>query len=382
MHRLVGNGMDHDDAALLHAMTQRGVKWAEAAEVIGNAKLELAAEAAASRHFASARTHFWHAAAALRFAQSPLIYDEPLKVAIYRRAQEAFARGAALGDPPYSKLTIPFDQSVLFGWLMTPPGIVQPPVVIVFGGADGWREEYHNAGLALIERGIATLLLDGPGQGETRILGGLHLQRNVERAFSAAIRFLIEDHRVGDRIGIWGNSLGGCFAARAASSDRLISACCVNGGTWMPMEILTRFPRFIDRMRAMTGQSDPEQARALLDAHTLHREDNRIACPLLVLHGTADRLFSPERAQELAEWAPSSDKRFVLWEGGDHCVYDHTSEKHCLVADWFAAKLSISEGNRLTRGREAFEQAEGPIAYQRPSLSHLGRATVRPAVLF
>ncbi len=94
---------------------------------------------------------------------------------------------------------------------MRPRGVMAPPVVIIFGGADGWREEYHGAGLALVERGVAALLLDGPGQGETRILGGLHLQPGIERAFAAAIRFLIADERVSDLVGRMGQQLGRVF---------------------------------------------------------------------------------------------------------------------------------------------------------------------------
>lgn len=340
MQRIVGNGMDHDDAARVHALAQSGVRWTEAAEAVGEAKLTLAEAALSAGRTVSARMYFWHAAAALRFAQSPLIFDDEQKVALYRRAHDAFARGAGLAAPPYETVAIPFAEAWLHGWLMLPPGSsAPPPVVILFGGADGWREEYHEAGRALLERGVAALLLDGPGQGKTRILGGLHLGPGVERAFSAAVGFLLADGRVGARVGVWGNSLGGCFAARTASTDPRVAACCVNGGSWLPGEVLNRFPRFIDRFRAMTGETDPARARAILEAHTLEPADNRIACPLLVLHGTADPLFGAERARELAEAAPSVNKRLVLWDGGDHCVYNHTAEKHALAADWFAAEL-------------------------------------------
>ena len=339
MQRLVGNGMDYDDAASLHAMAEAGVAWSDGACWLGAAKLLLARRAADDGHHVSARTHYWHAAAAFRFAQSPLIQDDERKIAIYRRALEAFSSGAALADPPYEKVAIPFAGSALHGWLMRPASIDRPPAVIIFGGADGWREEYHDGACALLARGVAALLLDGPGQGETRILGGLHLRGDPEAAYSAAVGALRSDARLSGRIGIWGNSLGGCFAARTASRDPRIAACCVNGGTWRPVEILARFPRFIDRFRAMTGAADRDEATAILGSLTLPQNANAISCPLLVLHGVPDPLFSVERAKELAEWAPSSDKNVVLWDDGDHCIYNHTAEKHCLISDWFAARL-------------------------------------------
>ena len=350
MQRVVGNGMDHDDAARVHALAASGVRWTDAAQAVGEAKLALAEAALTGGHRLAARTHFWHAAAALRFAQSPLVFDDVEKAGLYRRARDVFTRGAALAAPPYEKVAVPFGEGLLHGWLMRPQAAVHPPAVILFGGADGWREEYHDAGRALLERGMAALLLDGPGQGETRIVGRLYLQPGVERAFSAAVGFLLADNRVGERVGLWGNSLGGCFAARTASADPRVAACCVTGGTWLPGEVLARFPRFIDRFRAMTGEADPGRARTILEAHTLTQAANAIACPLLVLHGTADPLFSPERARELAAWAPSADKRLVLWEGGDHCVYNHTAEKHALAADWFADRLAAPLWSDLTLG--------------------------------
>ena len=41
-------------------------------------------------------------------------------------------------------------------------------------GADGWREAYFTGAEYLLERGLSVLLLDGPGQGETRLFGGVH----------------------------------------------------------------------------------------------------------------------------------------------------------------------------------------------------------------
>ena len=127
---------------------------------------------------------------------------------MYRRAADAFGRGGQLARPPYEKLAVPHCGGVLHGWLMRPADVQHPPTVIIFGGADGWREEYHAGALALLERGVAALLLDGPGQGETRILGGMHLHAGIEAAFSAAVTHLLahpprgrSDRRLGQQPG-------------------------------------------------------------------------------------------------------------------------------------------------------------------------------------
>ncbi len=344
IQRLIGNGMDYADAAGLHAAAARGFAWTGAACWAGEANLQRA-RAATGR--VTKRRHLFHAAACFRFAQSVLMRDTPEKAAIYIRALEAFTGGAELAEPAYDKVSIPWAGGPLLGWLIRPVGVSAPPVVITFGGADGWREEYHNGALALRDRGVATLLLDGPGQGETRILGHVRFPLGgeptpIEGAFSAVVTFLLRDSRVGERVGIWGNSLGGTLAALTASADHRLTACCVNGGSADPVRMLARFPRLATRLGAMTGVVGSDAARDMLQALTLPPEANRITCPLLVLHGGADPLFSVEEAVAIAQGAPAADRQVLLWDDGDHCLYNHTFEKHALIADWFSARLGAN----------------------------------------
>lgn len=342
VQRLVGNGMDYADAVALHEAAERGVPWTDAACWAGDANLQRAWAALAA---VTRRDHLFRAAACFRFAQSVLMRDTADKVSIYRRALEAFSAAAALAQPAYDKVEIAWGDGCLTGWLIRPPGVPAPPAVITFGGADGWREEYHDGALALRERGVATLLLDGPGQGETRILGKVYFPwrgepTGIGGAFSAAVTALLADSRLGGKVGIWGNSLGGTFAALTASSDHRIAACCVTGGSADPAKMLARFPRLAERLGAMTGTIEPGIATAMLEGLALPPTANRISCPLLVLHGGADPLFTVDEAVALAEGARSTDVEILLWDDGDHCLYNHTREKHALLADWFAARLT------------------------------------------
>ncbi len=212
-------------------------------------------------------------------------------------------------------------------------------MVIIFGGADGWKEEYHLGALHLLERGIGCLLLDGPGQGESRLFRGAFLIEPPESALSTAVSWLLERAA---RVGIWGNSLGGSFAALTASGDPRIAACCVNSGSAVPNEAFKRFPRMREKRFAMIGRRDDAFAETLFERITLPPARNRIACPLLQLHGAPDALFTLEEARPIYDAAPTDDKTLVVWEDGDHCLYNRSHEKHCLIADWFAEKLMAS----------------------------------------
>jgi len=159
-------------------------------------------------------------------------------------------------------------------------------------------------------------------------------------SWSAVVDALVREPRICGTVGIWGNSFGGYLAAVAASTDPRIAACCVNGGTIRPAELPQRHPRFIAKIQAMYGIDDRAEAFRVIEAATLPDSQlARVTCPLLVLHGTPDAVFAVDNARALYDAAGSADKSWHEWLDGDHCIYNHTAEKHALVGDWFADHL-------------------------------------------
>lgn len=340
LQRLLGNGMDYADVDELYRLVDDAAPWPDAATSLGEANLRRAEAAEADGHPASARTWYLAAAACFRVGQVPLP-DNDQKRALYRQLIAAYGAGGALADPPTEHVEIGWGDGTLYGWLLRPPGHARPPTVIVMGGFDGWREEYHVGATYLLERGIAVLLVDGPGQGETRLFGGLVMNTDVTSAFSAMVDHLLADDRLGDEVGIWGNSMGGFLAAATAAADPRIAACCVNGGTVRPAEFPERFPRTVAKAQSLLGIDDPDKALDTLRGFRLQPEDlERLRCPLLVLHGTPDQVFLVENARALYDQAGTADKTWREWPDGDHCIYNHSLDKHLLVSDWFADRLT------------------------------------------
>lgn len=64
----------------------------------------------------------------------------------------------------------------------------------------------------------------------------------------------------------------------------------------------------------------------------LHREAGNIRVPLLIVHGTADELASPEGSQDLFDRVGSSDRVFKQYEGLAHEVLNEP-EKETVLAD-------------------------------------------------
>jgi len=328
--RLLDNGMDYGDAWRLHARVEQGAAWIETAQALGEENLARAEKTLARGRRATARDAFRYAAMCFRFAQAEIVEDTDRKRALYRRLIDAFAQSARLDDPPTEKLSIAYRGAALSGWLVR-PAAAQAPVVFVFGGADAWRETYWISARYLVERGLAAFLVDLPGQGEARLFGRAYTTPDSHLALSAMADVFPERS-----LGLWGNSLGGYFAARAAATDARFAACCVNGGSARPAELLERFPAFIEKFRAMAGATDERSARAVFSALAL---EEAVRCPVLVLHGMRDRIFLLPGAREIHDRAASADRTLRVWEDGEHCLYNYAHEKHCLVADWFAERL-------------------------------------------
>lgn len=338
--RLLGNGMDHADVVELYRRVDEGERWQHAAAELGDRDVERARRAERRGHLVSARSWYLAGSACYRFGQVPLLDSDPLKTTMYRSLVDAYAHAGRLTDPAVEHVDIPWGGGHLMGWLLRPRAAVPPPTVIVVGGFDGWREEYHTGATYLVERGIAVLLVDGPGQGETRLFGGLTMGLDVTDAFSAMVDHVQRDTRLADRVGIWGNSMGGFLAAAAAAADSRIDACCVNGGTVSPVEFPRRFPRVVDKIALLLGADDPDRAMQTLARLTLSYEDlSRLRCPLLVLHGTPDQVFLVENARRLHDGAAAADKTWLEWPDGDHCLYNHSLQKHTAIADWFSDRL-------------------------------------------
>ena len=200
IQRLCGNGMDFADAVHLHEMANLLIPWVDASCAIGRANRRKAEQAEADGNITTAVARYQYSAAAYRFAQSPLMSDTAEKILIYKQALSAFSQAARLLPKQYEKVGIEFGDNAMTGWLIRKPSIDNPPsqsIVIIFGGADGWREEYHQGAMRILDRGVSVFLLDLPGQGETRLLNRLFLRPKVEAAIGAVINWL--RHYAGSR---------------------------------------------------------------------------------------------------------------------------------------------------------------------------------------
>jgi len=180
--RLTDCGMDPADARRLLADTAAGTPWDDAAESLADAQLDRARTANDTGHPVTARQAYRFASAALMFAQMAHQTDTPRKRDLYARHTAATAEIAGL-----ERVEVPYRSGILTGWLCLPHTRSAEATVVVWGGLSGWGAAYLPVAGAYTARGLACLLAEGPGQGESRLSHGLYTDERVTEGYA---RFL------------------------------------------------------------------------------------------------------------------------------------------------------------------------------------------------
>lgn len=332
--RMLDYGMDYADILGLRSLTDAGAGWDEAAERLATARHEGGRAARRAGHLATAHAAFRSAAADLLVAQMAFNDDAPRKVQLYRRFAAAVADAGAVSEPLWERVRLPFGGGHLFGLLIR-PALPALGTVIVFGGQSGWGAAYLKAADALNARGLAAFLVEGPGQGESRMTGGLFLDVDVRVAYSAFVDHVLADTSLGGRVGLWGNSMGGLYAATTAAADQRVSAVCVNGAPARPR--LLGFRTFDEQAAAMLGTLDRAAVAATFERLAL-RPDDRISGSVLVLHGARDPIVTLEEQRPFLD-AALGESTLRVWDDGEHTIYNHADERTAYVADWFIDHL-------------------------------------------
>lgn len=205
LERLMGYSMDYADAIELRARVLDGQSWQDAATALAQTCIDRLS-AAPEEFSAPTRVAYLRRASALtRMSQVMMLSDTPERRQIYRRAADLYAQAADIaGDR--ERLAVGTDQGTLAGWLV-PAGTHAVASAVVLGGVEGWAMDFDSTGVALAERGVDAFMLDGPGQGESRMNNGAYLTAGWLDTYRRVVDEL-ERRAPGRPIGVIGNSMG------------------------------------------------------------------------------------------------------------------------------------------------------------------------------
>jgi hypothetical protein len=204
-------------------------------------------------HLVSARASYLRASNYFRAAFAFLIGEpvDPRLVAAYRRHRAAFEAAVALMSPSAERITIPYNDAALHGYLFRTADDRSPrPTLIITGGYDSTAEEtYFFSGAAAVERGYTCIVFDGPGQGSAIIENGTVFRPDWEAVVGPVVDYSLTRPEVdAARIALMGISFGGYLAPRAASRESRLAACIADPGEFSLFEeFKSRMPGFIAR---------------------------------------------------------------------------------------------------------------------------------------
>jgi 2,6-dihydroxypseudooxynicotine hydrolase len=337
--RFIANGVDSNDYQRVTARIQTWDDWTREWSLCGAVYEGMGEAAVASHQYETAAAHFFHAATAYHFGKFLAVaFPEQLREAS-ARAVSCYQRALSWFDPPGERIEIDYEPGVtLPGILRKPAHVARPPVVILIPGLDSVKEELHNYSDDFLRRGMATLAIDGPGQGEMEF--DYPMRADYEFVIRAAINALERRSDVdAERVGLLGVSLGGYYAPRAAAFEPRVRAVIALAGPYDVLEAFDQAPELTrEAFIARSGATTRDESLERLRSFTLAGVAERVTCPLLVIMGRLDRVIPPANAERLAR-AVSGPVDLWLFDDGNHVCNNIPNTHRPQQADWMRQRL-------------------------------------------
>ncbi len=339
--RYIATGVDPNDMQRLVKRIEHWSDWcsiwsdeALKHELHGNREKDL------NRHLTASES--WLRAAIYYHYAKHLFGADPQQFEVAQTNMlKCYSLAAQDAKTPLKKLKIPYKDDFIFAYLRTPsPQQGQTfPVAIILPGLDACKEELHTWSNAFIDRGLATITLDGPGQGES----AKHFPISLDwgGVMGAVIDALSAHPEVdANRVGVVGQSLGAFYSPLSAALEPRLKACISNCGPFDFGPVLPQMPMVSqDLFRIRSHLSTLKQALEFAHELTLKSKAQSIACPTLIVFGAGDKII-PVSEGQLLKQAITSKAELVIYEEGNHVCFNIPYKFRPLTADWFLEKIT------------------------------------------
>lgn len=336
-----------------------------------------ATEAFAQGRTALASTLWLRASCAFATAYKPLYgapVDERLRAG-HARQMETFERAMGTRDAPVERLKIRCDGATLPAYFLSASAGRDEvrPLLILNNGYDATLTDlYFATAAAALQRGYHCLLFDGPGQCSTLIRDGVPMRADWEVVIGAVVDAASELQGVDtDRLALYGWSLGGYLAPRAAGHEPRLAACIADPGLYSISEsfrdlaarlgadevraadLVNLDESLIERMSRVIEGDRILRWSLIQRGYWVHGVDNlrdylraampftmeecaeKIACPTLITHAEHDPLARGAQRFFDRLRCPKTLLRFSAAEGaGDHCEMGNRTLLNRKVLDW------------------------------------------------
>lgn len=140
-----------------------------------------------------------------------------------------------------------------------------------------------------------------------------------------------------DRLYLYGESRGGMMVYQALRDGFPARAAAVYG-SFTDLGALVEDPQWAGMAEALWPDF-AEERNAIIERRSALQWADRIAVPVLIMHGADDGAIPLRQSLQLAEQLAELDRPFELWvaEDGDHVLSNHTEERDTRATAWFAS---------------------------------------------
>ena len=299
----------------------------------------------------TARDNYFMAAVHWGAAQWPYDQNDETNIAYNNKKRECYAKYAALADHHVEAVWVPFQGKAIPGWLHLPPGYQggRLPVVIAIPGMDSFKEiQVALYGDRFLNRGMAVLAIDGPGQYEAPMVGVYFSVENWIALGKPLVDWLGSRPEIdAARIGCSGTSFGTFFGTVLTAHEPRIKAfaamsVCHEPGCHTIFQEAS--PTFKKRFMYMSGITDEAAFDKFRKSITWEGHSDKIRGALSRGRRRV-RGAQPDRAFRAAGEDVKGRKQMVVYQESRHSVGNVPAANlgpfpPVLVADWLADRLA------------------------------------------
>lgn len=259
--------------------------------------------------------------------------------------REVPAKARVALEPPTEEVELRSSGVLMRGWLLrVAQAQPRPPAIILVHGWSRNSSELLPLAARLTKAGFVVLLYDSRGHGCSGDDGPITI-RKFQEDILAALDYLHRRSDIdGDRIGVFGRSIGGSSAILAAAADRRVRALVTCSAFADPAQLtrdtlrmfhLPPWPiawltcRFIERwLRLPMAEVAPLNKTASIEV------------PILLIHGGADTYIRPSNAEHLYAQAPRDRTELLVIPTRRHA--DMLRDSTCTewIVDFFVRTLA------------------------------------------
>lgn len=302
-----------ENVKLLHSKVLEET-WVALWEEKANWYKKIAEEAEEAGNIITAKRMYMHTAQCYYAIFLINLSDMNDKKMMYIKYSDFYRKATSLFKTPVNYIEIPFkDGKKIPAYLHLPSNEGPHPCAIVLSGLGSCKEEMNMLARPFVDRGIAALVPDLPGCGETVFIHDIPCRMKTNKeVFKVVADYAIESDLLdSNKIGTCGLCMGGGYAYKMAAIDERMNFCV----TLFPLFISDVDPDNIPRWMKQGGWYEYSTGNADVNEFIAEmglEEDEYVRCSYLLIHGKFDNWMRLENAKPLYDNAKGEKEIIIL----------------------------------------------------------------------